>query len=389
MSIPRRNDDDPWQLYPVETSAGSPEHLALRFQAIENIHPLDAQLGRIPKKTVPDQLYAVLFDQPDPVLTEIEMAGGDLTAVPPIRTYAILDAAKVVNLPELLEHSGLEHRCLFKNQAQEDYGDVAPWLVELNPDSRLLRQLFTRAEGPGHFWDAEAAVFLRSRSGIDQLWRHLRKFTQLRDAHGRMRYFRFWQADLLLDILSCDTNQTALSRAFLAPGPSWHIQDVIGIDREGEGAALHLAPLPPMAPTPVPQLAGKLEALILAATQRRRIRQMARALHRDFAVELAGVSPSKLREAVAQSVWRMHAYRFISVPLLYMLAAWELFYGPLDQISDPEGHLARDLRSHLSEQRKFLRIKARLTQLDQGAGLPRRLGAVGDGAPQPSGFPDG
>ncbi len=378
MSNGLGNGDDPWQLHPAETGATVPEQTALRIETIAQISPLDTQFGVFPKKTVPDGLYDALFDQSDPSPAEIEAAGG----VPsPMRTYAILDAARIIDLPELLEHSGMDHRCLFKNKAQDDYGTVAPWLVELDPNSRLLRQLFTRAEGSGHFWDNEAAVFLRTRAGIDPLWRHLRKFTQLRDAGGQMRYFRFWQADLLLDILTLDRDQTAVARAFLAPGQPWQIHHVIGVDPEGEGTVIHLAPLPPMDPIAVPQLAGKLDALILAATQRRRIRQMARALNRDFAAELAGISPLKLRETVTQSVQRMYAYRFTSVPLLYMLAAWELFYGPLDQIRDPQGVLARDLNSHLSEQRKFRRIKARLTHLDTGPGLPSRLGAVEDGPP--------
>lgn len=374
MSIPPHKDDDSWLLPAAEVVAQQP---VMQVDIIEDIEPLDTQFGVFPKKNLPDALYDAMFGQPDPAPIEIEVASGDPAGVPPMRTYAILDAAKITNLPELLESSGLEHRCLFKDKAQEDYGAVAPWLVEMNTDSRLLRQLFTSAEGPGHFWDAEAAVFLRSRCGIDPLWRHLRKFTQLRDAEGKLRYFRFWQADLLLEVLMYDQDQTALARAFLAPGQHWQIQSVVGIDREGEGTAIHLAPIPPTDPVPVPRLAGRLDALILASTQRRRIRHMARALRRDFAAELAGANPQKLRDAVTQSVWRMHTYRFTSVPLLYMLAAWELFYGPLDQIRDPEGILVRDLESHLSEQRKFSRIKARLTQLDKGVGLPRQLGAAG------------
>lgn len=369
------NSNDPWQPSFEKISARPTEQMALQIEPIEVIAPLDTQFGIFPKKTVPDGLYDALFGQSNPPPTEIEAAGG----VPsPLRTYAILDAAKISVLPELLERSGLNYRCLFKNKAQEDHGAVAPWLVEFAPENRLLRQLFTRAEGPGHFWDEEAAIFLRTGAEIDPLWRHLRKFTQLRDADGQMRYFRFWQADLMLDILTLDHDQTAVAHAFLAPGQPWQIQRVIGIDREGEGTAIHLPLQPPMALSAVPQLSGKLEALILAATQRHRIRQMARALNRDFAAELDGVSPLKLREAVAQSVHRMHAYRFTSVPLLYMLAAWELFYGPLDQIHDSEGIIARDLNSDLSEQQKFKRIKDRLTYLDEVAGLPRRLGADED-----------
>ncbi|MEP4929489.1 MAG: hypothetical protein ABJT31_17080, partial [Hyphomicrobiales bacterium] len=60
-------------------------------------------------KTVPDALYEPLFGQPDDT---------------PLHTYAILDAAKFPNLPELLEVSGLVHRCLFKGDAFDELKDA-------------------------------------------------------------------------------------------------------------------------------------------------------------------------------------------------------------------------------------------------------------------------
>lgn len=110
--------DDPWQL-PPDTPPPRDDAAAplLRIEMIEGVQPLGAQLGVFPKKTVPDKLLDALFGQPAPTEAETAAAGGNPAAVPPMQTYAILDAAKVTNLPELMERSGLEHRCLFKGKA--------------------------------------------------------------------------------------------------------------------------------------------------------------------------------------------------------------------------------------------------------------------------------
>ncbi len=243
------------------TDKDVPQPIADRPRAIvlSGIVPLDAQIGVFPRKTVPDGLSEHLF------------AHGPVV-------YAVLDGAKIDALPEILGASGLQHRCLFTGQAAEDHGDAAPWLVELHPEAALLRQLCTRSEARSHHWGAEP-LFLRSDAGFDALSRHLRKFTQLRDTGGRWTFFRFWQTDILLDILARDGS--ILADAFLIPD---RIEAVIGLDSDGEGAVLSHSPAEP---APVPRLDGRLGHAITAAMQRRRARQIAGMLRQDFAAELA------------------------------------------------------------------------------------------------------
>lgn len=203
-------DDDPWQLRPVEAGVRSPEHPALRIETIEGVEPLDAQLGAFPKKTVPDVLYDALFGQPEATAIEIETAGGDASAVPPMRTYAILDAAKVTNLPELLERSGLEHRCLFKGDAYDELRDVAPWIVQLEDDDGFTRNLFTRSDAPWHLWDTEPGIYVRSRGTLDEMWRHFRKFTRVQDESGKWFYWRFWESPVSTTFLSMGNSLEAM-----------------------------------------------------------------------------------------------------------------------------------------------------------------------------------
>lgn len=187
--------EDPWQLLPnrLDVATGEPERPRLQIETIECVEPLDAQLGTFPKKTVPDALYEPLFGQPAPLDAEIAAVGGDPDAVPPMRTYAILDAAKVTNLPELLERSGLEHRCLFKGKAFDELKNVAPWLVRIEEGSSFARNLFVDGEFPWNLWSETAGIYARSRWDIEPLWRHLRKFTRIPDENGRWSYFAFWR----------------------------------------------------------------------------------------------------------------------------------------------------------------------------------------------------
>lgn len=109
------------------------------------------------------------------------------------QTYAVLDAARVTNLPEMLETSGLPHRCLFKGQAEEDLGSVAPWLVQLEPDHVFTRAMFTQSDAPWHLWGMDPGVLLRADMDIDEMRGHLRRFTRVRDEADRWYYWRFWE----------------------------------------------------------------------------------------------------------------------------------------------------------------------------------------------------
>lgn len=197
MSIPPYENDDPWQLRPAEAVAQQPQQPALQVGTIEGIEPLDIQLGVFPKKTVPDALHDAMFGQPDPSRAEIEAAGGDPAAVPPMHTYAILDAAKVTNLPELLENSGLEHRCLFKGEAYDELRDVAPWIVQLEDGNHFTRSLFTRSDAPWHLRDTELGIYIRSRDTLEEIWRHFRKFARVKMPEKGWIFFRYYDPSVL------------------------------------------------------------------------------------------------------------------------------------------------------------------------------------------------
>lgn len=189
MSMP--GDSGDYWTGPTSGPQADPD-FRIQVETCREIAPLDSQFGAdMPKKTVPESLSGPLFGQPDPDAA--------------LHTYMILDAAKVQGLAELLEASGLEHRCLFKGLAYDDLKDVAPWIVRLESGNGFTRQVFTRSDAPWHLWDREPGIFLRSYERIDELWRHFRKFTRVRDQSGKWYYWRFWEGGFLLPTLEAAT----------------------------------------------------------------------------------------------------------------------------------------------------------------------------------------
>jgi hypothetical protein len=154
------------------------------------VTPLDAQFGLIQKQNVPPGLRNPLFGQP--------------ADAPYLRTYAILDAAKIANLPLRLETAGLDHACLFQGKALQDLGNAGPWIVSLRDDNSFTRALFTASgttNPPGSLWDQEPGIYIRSALPIDTLRQHFRKFTRIPDDAGKWYLFRFWEAAYLADFL--------------------------------------------------------------------------------------------------------------------------------------------------------------------------------------------
>jgi len=124
-----------------------------------------------------------LFGQPDPDT--------------PFNTFAVLDAANVANLPELLATSGLEHHCLFIGDALDEMAEVAPWVVQLEPDHRLTRNLFTEGRAAWQLWDKNPGMILRAPRSCEDMKKHLRKFLKVQDDGGKWFYFRFWEGATL------------------------------------------------------------------------------------------------------------------------------------------------------------------------------------------------
>lgn len=360
------SDDDPWMLrqgMPGEGLTAEPRQPALRVETIEGVEPLDAQLGVFPKKTVPDVLHDALFGQLEPTEAEMEAAGGNPSAVPPMQTFAILDAAKVMNLPELLDDSGLERRCLFKGEAYDELKDVAPWIVRLEGDTSFTRNLFTRSDAYWHLWDSEPGIYVRSRGTLDELWRHFRKFTKIQDKSGKWYLLRFWDAEFLSSYLPLVASEPIALK--------WLQKLIVSfvLVRSDVATVVHRS---------VTRLSEGdddilRQTVFLDSRHREIIRcshlfNVSNAIHsrlkqvfKDRLPALKG-GDATLKNAILQ----MDNTGFKEMSNLEILAAWSFFYGENFASRDPSGELMDIMRSTDPEDMKMSRLKSRMRQLKVG-----------------------
>jgi hypothetical protein len=101
--------------------------------------------------------------------------------------YAVLDAARDDRILELLRESVEPYRSLYDGVEGETLRDVAPYLVRVPTESRLLEMLVRAG------WGKRWGIYLTSAIRFDNLRRHLRRFLMVSDEDtGELMYFRFY-----------------------------------------------------------------------------------------------------------------------------------------------------------------------------------------------------
>jgi len=222
-------EDDYWLGISAAPAAPGKREPCLQIKDIPGVEPLDAQFGIWPLKTVPGSLLGPLFGQLETSSAGIEGSGG--TDEPaPMKTYALIDAAKLHAGFDEIRNCGLPFRCLFQGEAAEELKDAAPYLVELAPEARFTRTLFTHIPDiPAHLstlhlWHRNPGIFIRSSAEFGAVWKHFRKFTRIRDENGKWFFFRFWEAMTLLGYLQSNASDArALGRFMAVSGASLSI----------------------------------------------------------------------------------------------------------------------------------------------------------------------
>ena len=342
----------------------------LHIETIGDVEPLDDQFGIDHPKTVPDALYESLLGRPEPTATELAQAGGDPAKVLPLHTYAILDAAKVANLAEMLETSGLEHRCLFKGDAFEGMKDAAPWIVRLEDGNRFTRNLFTRSDAPWHLWDVEAGIYLQSSYDLATLWAHFRKFVKLKDRNERWQYFRFWEPLVLQAYLSVANQRSQGLCPLMYGAEGLIVESYICCPVPGDVSVHKAIPHKELAAQALsPKLTRLDERAIAAAMQRRRQLEISLALRKSFADETVGANDRALYDLVGHVIQKMGQYQVRSIRHIHTFAAWQLIYGAGFEGRDPDGYAQKVLDAPIQEEQKMAHLKNRLDDLHKAGWL--------------------
>ena len=127
--------------------------------------------------------------------------------------YIILDAARVEEMPAQLfeQEDDPEYISLFFDTPQAELIDVAPYLVKVDIDSRLLAWMLD--EGWGKSW----GIFISATMELEELFEHLRQFLKVKDPEGEELFFRFYDPRVLRVFLP-DSNFQEIMQFFGAVG---------------------------------------------------------------------------------------------------------------------------------------------------------------------------
>lgn len=151
-----------------------------------------------------------------PITIDTHMLQDTLNELNP--TYSILDAARIfgeLNTAQKLQSNFLS---LYKGRSEELLTTVAPYLFPYKNSSEFGNWLMDR--GWGNAW----GIFIVSKSTMEELHKHFRKFLMVQTEQGQELYFRFYDPRVLRIFLpTCDTTQL---RDFFGPIQSFIVEDV-------------------------------------------------------------------------------------------------------------------------------------------------------------------
>jgi len=158
---------------------------------------------------MPNRQNAELQLQPTSVEHLLKFAAGGYL-------YALLDAYDAPTVPAKVQELGTESAvCLFVGNAEKKYWELAPYLIQIDASTlEWMRQ---------SVWGSACGVFLLSKSGLETLRTHLRRFLMVQLPDGERWFFRYYDPRILKVYLqNCRTDELEI---FFGPVRSFGIVD--------------------------------------------------------------------------------------------------------------------------------------------------------------------
>lgn len=107
-----------------------------------------------------------------------------------LTAYAILDAASIDGLLDKLAAEQPAGVCLYPGD-REDVAEVAPYLVQLDPDKPFTEWLLANC------WGNHWGIFAASDYDFIAMRRHCRKFLKVHTEDGKPLWFRYYDPRVL------------------------------------------------------------------------------------------------------------------------------------------------------------------------------------------------
>lgn len=117
------------------------------------------------------------------------------------RMFLLVDGAKIDNLAQVVYTWSPDALCdsLYRSTELAEFSDISPWLVEAQSDSALGQKCFEEWQHLG------SAIVLQANCTFDDLMTHLRGLLKATLASGDEVIFRFYDPEILRNLLSEDT----------------------------------------------------------------------------------------------------------------------------------------------------------------------------------------
>ncbi len=146
------------------------------------------------------------------------------------KTYALMDCALDSTIYPTIQASGCPVACLYADDWQKNFGDIAPHLVELTPSAKFSTELL------GWDWYGNWGYFVQSQETLDQLSAAFAPLATVKMPDGATSFFRYFDPRVI--------------RVFLAQADSAGLTAIFGQDhrlvvptkevpKEPEGAIIY------------------------------------------------------------------------------------------------------------------------------------------------------
>ncbi len=131
--------------------------------------------------------------------------------------FVILDGASVPQLLAKLEIQRPDYFCLYRGELTPDMAAVAPYLVELRPETPFTDWIIAR--GWGNHW----GIFALSVADLRTMRAHLRTFLTVYDMEGKPLLFRYYDPRVLrLYLPTCNAQEL---QVVFGPVESYLLED--------------------------------------------------------------------------------------------------------------------------------------------------------------------